>query len=161
MRICTIVPLAGGLLLSSIVPSLAQSGPAPAGAPPCFNEIMPLRNEAEKRGQAIHRASDKKAPREEICKLFNSFSDAEGKYVSYAEKNATWCGIPAGAVQQMKANHVQTLKIRKQVCSVAAAPRPRGPSLSDALGTTTVPSASTTHTGRGTYDTLTGNPLSR
>jgi hypothetical protein len=161
MRISHTIPLAAGLLLSSLVPAFAQSGPAPAGAPPCFNEIMPLRNEAEKRGIAIHKASDRKAPREEICKLFNSFSQAEAKYVAYAEKNATWCGIPAGAIKQMKANHTQTLKIRKQVCSVAAAPRPRGPSLSDALGTTKVPSASTTRTGRGTYDSLTGNPLDR
>jgi hypothetical protein len=36
---------------------------------------------------------------------------------------------------------------------------PTGPSLSDALGTPIVPDASTTRTGPGTYDTLTGNPL--
>jgi hypothetical protein len=63
----------------------------------------------------------------------------------------------------MKTNHSQTLRVRGQVCAAAAAPpKPRGPSLSEALGTTTVPSASTTRTGRGTFDTLTGgNPLER
>jgi len=129
--------------------------------PPCFNEFMPLRNDAEKAGRAIEAAGKRKAPREEICTLFKRFTAAEAKYVKYAETNATWCGIPATAVKQMKANHAQTLKIRQRVCSVAAPARPRGPTLGDALGTTTVPSASSTRTGRGTFDTLTGNPLTR
>lgn len=130
-------------------------------APPCFNEFMPLRQAAEKRAQAIRTATARKAPREEICKLFTSFSESEAKVVKYAEANATFCGIPQQAVTQMKANHGQTVKIRKQVCSAGPAPAARGPTLSDALRTTVVPDASTTRTGRGTFDTLTGNPLAR
>ena len=152
--------LAAALVLAGTSAASAQFG-APGGQPPCFNEIIPLRDAAQKSGEAIQAASKRKAPADEVCKLFNRYSAAEAKYLKYAEANATWCGIPANAIQQMKANHNQTQKIRRQVCAAAAAPRPRGPSLSDALGTTAVPSASTTRTGRGTFDTLTGNPLKR
>jgi hypothetical protein len=52
------------------------------------------------------------------------------------------------------------------VCDAAAnggaGARPAAPTLSDALGSTpTVPDATNTKTGKGTYDTLTGNALSR
>jgi len=156
------VPLAATLVLTGLSGAAAQFPPAPQQPPPCFNEFMPLRNEAEKRGTAIQAASKRKAPREEICGLFKHFAEAEAKYVKYAETNATWCGIPEQAVQQMKSNHSQTLKIRGQVCAAAAAPaKPRGPTLGDALGTTSVVTPSGTRTGRGTFDTLTGNPLTR
>jgi len=156
------LPLAAVLLVTGIAGAAAQFPPGQQQVPPCFNEFMPLRNEAEKRGNAIQAASKRKAPREEICGLFKSFAAAEAKYVKYAETNATWCGIPAEAVKQMKSNHSQTLRIRSQVCAAAAAPaRPRGPTLGDALGTTRVPTPDTTRTGRGTFDTLTGNPLTR
>lgn len=155
------IPLATLLVLTSAVGAAAQFQQQQQ-QPPCFNEFMPLRNDAEKHGKAIEAASKRKAPREEVCTLFKRFATAEAKYVKYAETNATWCGIPAEAVKQMKSNHAQTLKIRGQVCAVAAAPKPRGPTLGDALGTTPmVPSASNTRSGRGTYDTLTGNPLTR
>jgi hypothetical protein len=162
MKLGHAVPLAAILVLTVIADAAAQFPPVQQQQPPCFNEFMPLRNDAEKHGKAIQAASQRKAPREEVCTLFKRFAAAEAKYVKYAESNANWCGIPPEAVKQMKANHTQTLKIRRQVCAVAAAPpRPRGPTLGDALGTATVPSASTTRTGRGTFDTLTGNPLNR
>jgi hypothetical protein len=69
------------------------------------------------------------------------------------------------AVKQMEANHGRTVKLRDQICQIAArggGGGPAAPSLSDALGTSRVPDASTTSTGRGTLDTLTGgNPLAR
>jgi hypothetical protein len=153
---------ATALLLTVVTDAAAQVAPPQQQQPPCFNEFMPLRNAAEKNGKAIQAASKRKAPATEICALFKRFAVSEEKYIKYAEVNATWCGIPAEAVKQMQANHAQTLKIRTRVCSVAAAPpRPRGPTLGDALGTTPIPDANTTRTGRGTYDTLTGNPLGR
>jgi hypothetical protein len=159
MKLGRAVPLAVMLLLAGIAGAAAQF--QQQQQPPCFNEFMPLRNDAEKHGKAIEAASKRKAPREQVCVLFKRFAAAEEKYVKYAETNATWCGIPAEAVKQMKANHTQTLKIRQRVCAVAAPAKPRGPSLSDALGTTRVPDASSTRTGRGTFDTLTGHPLNR
>jgi hypothetical protein len=153
------VPLAALLVLTAVTGAAAQF--PPQQQPPCFNEFMPLRNEAEKRGNAIQEAAKRKAQPTEVCTLFRRFVEAEAKYVKYAETNSTWCGIPDEAVKQMKANHAQSLKIRQRVCSAAVAPpKPRGPSLGDALSTTPVPSASNTRTGRGTFDTLTGgNPL--
>ena len=44
----------------------------------------------------------------------------------------------------------------------ASRPAPAGPTLSEALGTTVnVPSVDKNKPGRGTFDTLTGNPLAR
>jgi hypothetical protein len=158
MNLGAAVPLVGALMLTQV--AFAQAPPQQA-EPPCFSEFMPLRTEAEKRAQAIQAASKRKAPPEEVCGLFKRFYEAEAKLVNYAVANGTWCGIPEPAVKQMKANHAKTAQIRNRVCSAQAGARPRAPSLGDALGTTVVPDASTTRTGRGTYDTLTGNPLQR
>jgi hypothetical protein len=160
MKLGHAVPLAAVLALAGATCASAQF--PPQQQPPCASEFMPLRNAAEKRGLAIQDAAKRKAPPSEVCALFKTFTEAEAKYVKYAEANATWCGIPEQAVQQMKANHAQSLKIRQRVCAAAAAPpKPRGPSLGDALSTTPTPSGSNTRTGRGTFDTLTGNPLTR
>ena len=66
----------------------------------------------------------------------------------------------------MKTGHTKALAVTKQVCDAAAqGPRPTGPSLSDALGTTpAVPSTITpsiSKNGGGTFDTLSGNALAR
>jgi hypothetical protein len=53
------------------------------------------------------------------------------------------------------------VKIRTQVCNAAAAPRPAAPSLSDALGGPVIATPENTKTGRGTFDTLTGNALAK
>jgi hypothetical protein len=160
MRLGHAVPLAVALVLTGVAGAAAQF--PPQQQPPCMNEFMPLRNEAEKRGLAIQAAAKRKAPREEVCTLFKRFAEAEAKYVKYAETNATWCAIPADAVKQMQTNHKQTLNIRGRVCAAAAAPAaPRGPSLGEALGTATVPDGTRTRGGRGTFDTLTGNPIAR
>jgi hypothetical protein len=79
--------------------------------------------------------------------------------IKYANENSVWCGIPPQALQQMKQGHAKAMEIRSKVCQIAAAPpRPSGPTLSDALGST-VPDADNIQSGRGTYDTLTGTPL--
>ncbi len=138
-----------------------QPPPQPQQEPPCVKEFGKLRDEAQKKAQAIRTASEHKVPPKEACALFNSFSAAETKLIKYAADNATWCGIPPEVVGNLKQAHSKTESIRTQVCRAAAAgpPRPVGPSLSDALGSTAVPDANNIRTGRGTYDTLTGTPL--
>ena len=141
-----------------------MQAPPMQGVPPCYNEFMPLRQEAEKRAAAVKAASERKAQRPEICQLITRFSEAEGKFAKYIEVNQTWCGIPPQVVAQIKANHVKTAKTRTQVCSNApltgqGPTLPPGPGLSDALGTNRVPDSNTTSTGKGTFDTLTGNPI--
>jgi hypothetical protein len=60
----------------------------------------------------------------------------------------------------MKSNHQKTHETRVRICQIAAnPPRPAGPTLGEALGTTPVPDANNVKTGRGTFDTLTGTPL--
>jgi len=146
----------------AIGPAAAQFQQAPGPAqepPPCVKEFLSLRNDAQKKAQAIQAASERKAPPAEACKLFTSFSAAESKMIKYAQENTVWCGIPPNVVDDMKKSHVRTTELRTQVCRAAAAPRrPAGPSLSDALSAP-IPSAGNIKPGRGTFDTLTGTPL--
>lgn len=137
---------------------------APQEPPAACKQLLSTRDEAAKYGQALHAAGQKKAPPEELCKLFKVFLATEGKMVKGLEQNSSLCGVPAEVLQQVKASHTKAAQVGKQVCDAAAqGPRPAGPSLSDALGTTPlVPDASTTtKKGQGTFDTLTGSPLAR
>ena len=142
--------------------------PPPGQEPPCFKDFMPLREEAQKRAGLIKQASDRKAPREEVCQLFKNFAASEAKVVKFVTENHASCGIPGEVVTQMKGNHGQTLKIRQQVCSggpVGAGAKPAAPppmpKLSDELGVRGITGPTGGSTGRGTFDTLTGNALER
>ena len=139
--------------------------PAQQGEPPCFKEFSALRGESEKRGKAIQAASNRKAGPPEACKLFNALMASEVKLIAYVEKNGKSCGMPPQVAGQLKANHDKVKGIRDRVCQVAAAgpARPAGPTLSDALGTSTLPDASNIKTGRGggTFDTLTNTQPQR
>lgn len=151
-------------------PMAAPSGPPAGGWAPaapqrdCGGEFLPLRQDAEKKAAAIKAAAaTKKQPA--VCAAFKNFAAAEAKVVKYVEEHGDECRIPSDAAKMMKANHAKTLEIRTKVCDVAAAPQPRAPSLSDALGTSripTAPSEGATSTKRGgAFDTLSGNSLSR
>lgn len=143
---------------------MGGGGGGGGGAPPCMSDFLPLRQEAETRAAAIKKAADSKAPRPQVCKLFQIFSDAEAKVVAFVEKNQSWCGIPPQAVAQMKANHARTLDTKTKICSAGIAegpPGPRGPNLGEALGVRALPTPESFSSGQGTFDTLTGNPLTR
>jgi hypothetical protein len=130
--------------------------------PPCIKDFVPLREEAAKRAAAVRTASEHKATPQEACQLIGKFSEAELKMVKFAETNSAGCGIPADAVKQMKTNHERTAQLHKNVCMAANNPaRAAGPSLSDALDTSKIPSADSVKKGGGTYDTLTGNAIVR
>jgi len=144
-----------------------QAGPPP-GAEDCMKEFLPLRKEAERRGNLIKKASDRRAPASEACKLIGDFSQAELKMIKYVQVNQRKCGIPTEVADQLKGGHKNTEKMLKQVCAAAQQqaqqPRgPAGPSLSDVLGSPApMPSASNTgRRGGSTFDTLTGNVLTR
>jgi hypothetical protein len=130
------------------------------GPPPVCQQILGFRDETAKHGQALQAASKKKAPPDEVCKLFKAFIAAETRFMKALEENSATCGVPPEAIKQVKAGHSKASETAKNVCD-AAAQRPAGPSLSDALGATpTVPDASTSR-GQGTFDTLMGSPLVR
>jgi hypothetical protein len=157
-------PGSSGMIVGPAVgapPSGPAMGPGPsAGMPPCMQQFLPLRAEAEKRASVLQAGINKKKAQPELCQLFRSFSEAEAKVVKYAATNQTNCGIPLDAVAQMKKNHAKTNEIRDKVCT-AHQQAPAGPRLGEALGFGSLPNAETTRSGTGTLDTLSGNPLAR
>ncbi|MDB5484814.1 MAG: hypothetical protein JWR73_2403 [Tardiphaga sp.] len=141
-----------------------QAGPPP-GAEDCMKGFVPLREDAEKRGNLIKAASARRAPPDEACKLIGNFAQAEIKMIKYVETNARKCGIPSSVADQLKNGHKNTSKMQAQVCNVAQQQQqrgPAGPSLSEVLGSSAaLPEASTSKKGGSTFDTLNGNVLSR
>ncbi len=135
--------------------ALAQAGPAQC------NDFVRLRTDAQQKALAVRTAGEHKADRKEICALLTRFSAAEAVVIKFLEDNKTWCGIPAEAIKNSKANHENTLKFRTAACSEAPAVRPHEPTLSDAIGTPSVDTAGNTKTGHGTLDSLNGNPLAK
>ncbi len=150
-----LLPCAAGTAAAQFPPGQQM----PQQEPPCFKEFAKLRDDTQHKGEAIQAASKRKASPQEACHLFTIYTAAEAKMVKYATDNATWCGIPPQAVQQMKVSHAKAAEMRVKICRIAAAPPPAvGPTLSDALGGG-IPDASNIKTGHGTFDTLTGSPL--
>lgn len=146
-------------------PGVSAGGGGGGGQPPCADEFMPLRNDAQTKGMAIKAAIDRKAERADVCKVFRTFIAAEAKVVKFVQDHGSRCQIPADAVKVMKANHGKSTAMSNRVCNAAgpgptAAPPP--PSLSDALGTSRIPDSSNIKTGKGgTFDTLGGSAISR
>ena len=177
MTLGRVAPLASVMLILLNVSALAQMGmPGGAGsspmmmipgqappqpqAPPCMSEFIPLRTDAEKRAHAIQEAIKRKVLAQELCGLFTSFSDAEGKVVKFIEAHARSCGIPQEVLTITKSNHGKTLEKRQQICSAASFGERRGPGLGEALGMRAVPTPETTSKG-GAFDTMSGSPLAR
>jgi hypothetical protein len=131
---------------------------------PCAQEFEPLRAAVEKEGLGVKALVERRAPREQVCNQIKRFAVIEAKYVKFLKDNQSWCGIPPDAVKQVTVNHNHTLKLRGQACAAGPSPAqagpPPGPGLSEALGTTRAPPPDT-KTRRGTYDSLTGDPLQR
>ena len=129
-----------------------------------MKNFLPLRQEAEKRGQLLKTASEKHAGPDEACKLITHFIDAEVKMIKYVQTNAARCGIPPQIGEQLKKGHANTEGMRSKICGAAAQLKNQpaaGPSLSDVLGSATqLPEAGTAKKSGGTtFDTLSGNAL--
>jgi hypothetical protein len=101
-----------------------------------------------------------KADRKQVCSLLQAFVASEAKVIKFLVDNRTACQVPPQAITVSQANHIKSSKFRDAACAEDA-PHPHAPTLSDAIKTPTVDSATNTKTGRGTFDTLTGNPLAR
>jgi hypothetical protein len=138
-------------------------GPPPnAVQQECMTQFTSLRSDVEKRGMAAKAAGEKKATREEMCKLVTAYSAAELKWIKFAEGSASKCGIPKDIVKQLKTVHARTTDGQKKLCAAGPAGGPAAaPTLSDALGTATLPTRETEKKRKpgGTMDTLTGNAL--
>jgi hypothetical protein len=187
MRVIRALPLALALAAMPLWPAAAQFGampgmpgspgmsPAgpgmstPGGAfsapqepPPACQQLLAIRDEVGKHGKALQAAGEKKAPAEELCKLFKAFLASEGKLLKGLQENGATCGAPPEVLKQVKEGHGKASEVGKKVCDAAAqGPRQAAPSLADALGAApTVPDASAARKkGASTFDTLTGSPL--
>jgi hypothetical protein len=133
-----------------------MGGPPPSGICASFPK---LRDEAKVKAEAISAVGKRKGDRKEMCAAVQIFTAAEEKVVKFLDDNKTACGVPQQAVTQAKAMHANTMKFRDTVC--AEGPKAKAPTLSDAIGTTPLDTSTNTKTGRGTLDTLTGNPLAK
>ncbi len=146
----------------SVFPSGPMQGGPPMGGPPpsgiCAN-FPKLRDEAKAKAEAVSAIGKRKGDRTEMCAAVQTFTAAEEKVVKFLDDNKVNCGVPPQAITQAKAMHVNTVKFRDTVC--AEGPKPKAPTLSDAIGTPSLDTRTNTKTGRGTLDTLTGNPLAK
>ena len=141
-------------------PARNSAFPPPQGQQSACEAFVPIRSAAEKEAATIRAAGEKKLPREQVCGLFKRFVVTEAKVVNFLISHKSQCGVPSEAITAAKANHSKTIQIRNSVCAVAAPPP--GPSLSDALGGPIIADdTSAKKPGIGTFDTLTGNALSR
>jgi hypothetical protein len=155
---CLVICLALALCTFANRSAWAQF-PAPPGGVQC-NDFSNLTAEAQKRSALVGAAMKAKADRKELCTLMTSFVAAETSAVKFLQDNKVWCGIPDQVIALSKANHEKAMKFRTMACSEEG-PRPKAPSLSDAIKAPATDTAKNTKTGRGTFDTLTGNPLAR
>jgi hypothetical protein len=139
-----------------------QGGPPP-GAEECQKGFLPLRADAEAKAKLIQAAGKRKAPPQEACKLIGNFAQAETKMIKFVESHMQKCGIPAQVADQMKKGHANTTQLQQRVCAAAQQQQagPAGPSLSEALGSATLPEAKPLKRGGSTFDTLNGNVLTR
>lgn len=120
-----------------------------------------LKDDAEKKALAVRAALARKAERKDICTLVQRFASAEETVVKFLEQNKSWCGIPEQAIAAAKTNHERTLKFRTAACTEVPVAKPRPPSLSDSINIPSVDTGNNTKTGRGTLDSLNGNPLAK
>jgi hypothetical protein len=147
----------------SVFPSGSMQGGPPMGGPPPLSgqcaSFPRLRDEAKAKADAVSAVGKRKGDRKEMCAAVQSFTAAEDKVVKFLEDNKRGCGVPDQAVAQAKTMHANTVKFRDTVC--AEGPKPKAPTLSDAIGAPPAETGTNTKTGRGTLDTLTGNPLAK
>jgi hypothetical protein len=153
---CLVVSLALELTTFANRSAWAQF-PTPPGIQ--CNDFVKLSDEAQKRAALVKAAMKAKTDRKELCTLMTNFIGAEGNVVKFLETNKTWCGVPDQVIAASKANHEKSLKFRTAACEEG--PKPKVPTLSDAIKAPSIDTDKNTKTGRGTFDTLTGNPLAR
>jgi hypothetical protein len=141
----------------------APQGPS-AAQQACIGEFNRLKGEVESRGKRVSAAGQQKVSPDVACKLIGSFSQAEDNWIKFVATKGPGCGIPPTFGPQLKASHVRTVQLQQRVCEAAkqGPAGPAGPSLSDVLGSPSLPEApQTKKPGGSTFDTINGNALSR
>jgi hypothetical protein len=149
-----------GMALAVLAVAAASQTALAQGQVQC-NAFGQLRSDAEQKALAVRASIEHKAERKDICAAVTRFYAAEAAVVKFLEDNKSWCGIPDQAIKSAKEGHERTSKIRTAACTEAPVAKPKVPTLSDAIGTPSVDTGNNTKTGRGTLDSLNGNPLAR
>jgi hypothetical protein len=89
---------------------------APQPVPPACQELLAIRDEVGRHGQAIQAAGKKKAGPEQLCKLFKAFTAAEANMIMALEERKATCGVPDNVITQVQGGHTRSTQIAKQVC---------------------------------------------
>jgi hypothetical protein len=156
--------IAAGMALTVLALAVSDAGlgtAAAQGASQCA-QFQSLNQDTQNKANAVTTGMKNKLERKELCKLMTTFVAAEGITVKFLVDNKTWCGVPDQVITMATTNHQKSLKMREAICNADDAPHPKAPSLSDAIKTTPLDSATNTKTGSfGTFDSLTGNPLGK
>jgi hypothetical protein len=131
-----------------------------------MKQVAPLRDDAQRRAKLVQEASARHASAQDACKLIGEFSAAEQRFLTFVTTKQSACHIPPEVPKQMKVAHGHTEQMHKQVCKMASAPQggeSAGPSLSDVVGAPSISeeATATKRKGGSTFDTLSGNVLSR
>jgi hypothetical protein len=158
-------PPAGTQALPQIGMPGRQQQPQQQEMPQCIKDFLSLREEVDKRFTVVKAMMEKKPTAIEACNGLTRFTQAETTLIKFAEKNASNCPFPAGLIDNIKASHVKSEDYKSKACTAAAQQQQRParaaePTLSDALSPPPL-TKDTTSTGRGTLDSLSGNPLAR
>jgi hypothetical protein len=126
--------LSRAFLLVLAVWPLSPAAAEPRTLPPACQRLLATKDQVLKHSQAVQTATRRKAPPEEICKLFNAFLAAETRMVKDLEERRATCGISRALVAQVKAVHGRTAAMGKQLCDVATQwPAARDPECFDTL----------------------------
>lgn len=154
--------LPGPMGAAPMTPVRPRGGGGAAAA--CNENFDRLSKAAAKRKESADAIMKSGAPLAKKCSAIRGLASALGKFAKYLKDNASTCRFPPQLVQNISQGHAVTLKSSKQcAANLAAAPRRApAPTLSDALGTTPVPTFDPTTRPRastGTFDTLTGSPI--
>ena len=87
---------------------------APQQPPPGCQQLLTDREEVGKHGKALQTAGQKKAPPEELCKLFKAFLTAETKMIKSLQDNSATCGVPPDVLKQVKDGHSKASDVRQE-----------------------------------------------
>lgn len=89
----------------------------------CMSEFLPLRQEAQRRGQLIKETSARHASAAEACKLLGEFATAEVKMLKYVQAKSTVCGISSNILDQLNTGHRHTVEMQTRICTAATQKR--------------------------------------
>jgi hypothetical protein len=114
------VPLAAGAQVGGMpgvpggLPDTAgSSGPLAALSPAC-RELLALREEAQRHERAIQRATERRAPVYEACRLLREGVAAQTNFLKGLEKHGGPCGTPVDELKLVKERHAWALWIGVQ-----------------------------------------------